>query len=83
MLDDLKKALADKKMLYGTNETMKALKEGKVKEIFVSSNCPAKVIANLEHYAKLSGASVKRLDIPDKEVALVCKKHFSVSVLSH
>lgn len=83
MIEDLKKALTDKKMLYGTNETMKALKQGKVKEVFLASNCPAKVVSDIEHYAKLCGASVKRLDIHDKEVALICKKHHSISVLSH
>ncbi len=83
MLEDLKKALTDKKMVYGTNETIDALKKGKVKEVFVSSNCPEKVVSDLKHYANLSGAEVKRLDVPDKEIGLICKKHHSVSVLSH
>ena len=83
MLDALKKALTDKKMIYGSNETIKALKQGKVKEVFVSSNCPKNVLSDLDYYAKLSGATVTKLDITDKEIGLICKKHFSISVLSH
>lgn len=83
MLEDFKKALGGKKIIYGTNETVKALKLGKVKEVFISSNCPKKVVDDLQHYAKQSGAVVKKLEIPDKEVGLLCKKRYSISVLSH
>ncbi len=83
MIDDLKKALNDESLIFGTSETLKALKKGKVKEVFVASNCPAGILADIEHYAKLSGAEVKKLDMHDKEVGLVCKKRHSISVLSH
>lgn len=83
MMEDLKKALNDKNLIFGTDRTLKALKSGKVKEVFLASNCPSNIVADIEHYAKLNGAEVKKLDMHDKEVGLICKKRHSVSVLSH
>lgn len=83
MLENLKKALNDKNMIYGTDRTIKALKLGTVKEVFLASNCTKKTEEDVMHYAKLSGAEVKKLEIIDKEIGMICKKHHSVSVLSH
>jgi len=83
MAEDLKKALNDKKLICGAKETIKALKLGKVKKVFLASNCPDKIANDIQHYAKLCGASVNKLQIPDKEIGLLSKKHYSITVLSH
>lgn len=82
MSSELKDVLKQKKVVFGTNETIAGLKQGAVKKVLVASNCPKKVKDSLEYYAKIAGASVVQLDIPDKEIGLLSKKPFRVSVLS-
>ena len=83
MVEDLKQALKEKEMVLGTKETIKGLKQGKLSKVFLASNCPNHVKEDIKHYAKLANAEVEELKIPDDEVGLLCKKQFSVSVLSY
>ncbi len=83
MIEDLRQALKEKEMVYGTKKTIKKLMQGKVAKVFLASNCPDKVRQDVKHYAQLSGADVVELDVPDEEVGLICKKQFSITVLSY
>jgi len=82
-MDELKKALKEKNVVFGTKNTVKRLKLGKAKTVLIASNCPQEVKEDIAHYAKLSGAKVVELDIPDSEVGMICKKRHSVAVLSY
>ena len=82
MSSELKDLLKQKNIIFGTNETVQGLKLGKVKKVLLASNCPKDVRETIAHYAKIAGASVVELDIPDKEIGLLSKKPFGVSVLS-
>ena len=81
-LEELKIALKEQKPTLGTQESMKLLKLGEAKTVFLAQNCPPSVRDDIKHYAELSGAKVVELDIPDDEVGILCKKRHSVSVLS-
>jgi large subunit ribosomal protein L30e len=83
MVDELKQAIKDKKMVFGTKETIKGLKQGSVSKVFLASNRPAQIKEDVKHYAKLAEADVVELDVLDDEVGLICKKQFSISVLSY
>lgn len=83
MSDELKEALKEKKLTIGTEKTLKDMKAGKAKTVFLASNCPENIVAQVEYYAQISGAKVVKLDIPDREIGLICKKPFAVSVLSY
>jgi len=83
MSDELKKAIKEKKLTIGTERTIKNLKLGKATIVFLASNCKPEVKEQIEHYAKISGAKIIKLDVPDKEIGLLCKKPFNVSVLSY
>jgi large subunit ribosomal protein L30e len=84
MSTELTKALKEKKEItFGTERTIKNLKLGKASTIFLASNCPKKVKEQIEHYAGIAEAKVVVLKLPDKEVGLLCKKPFNVSVLSY
>jgi len=82
-MDELKKALKEKDIIFGTKSTIKRLKLGKAKVVLIASNCPSKVKEDIEYYAKLSGVKIIKLDIPDLEVGMICKKRHSVAVLSY
>jgi len=83
MSKELKAALKEKEITFGTERTIKNLKLSKVGTVFLASNCPEKVKEQIKYYADISGAKVIESDLPDKEIGLLCKKPFHVSVLSY
>lgn len=80
--EDIKKMLKSSKVVIGTEKTIKNLKLGKVQKILVSSDCPLSVEKDIKYYAKLSGAEFFKVDYPNEELGVICKKPFSISVLS-
>ena len=81
IVDEIKKIVNTDKAVVGTNETIKALKAGKMAKVFLTSNCPAEVRKDVEYYARLSKAEVVELPIPNDELGVVCRKPFLISVL--
>ena len=79
---EIKKMIKSGNVLVGTERTIKNLKLGKVHKVLVSSNCPAGVEKDLSYYAGLSGAELYKLDYPNDELSVICKKPFSISVLA-
>ena len=82
-LQDLKKAFKEQKLVYGNNETLKNLKNGKVLKVFLAKNCTAKMKEDILYYAKLSNAEVIQLEEPNDEIALICKKNYPITVVSY
>ncbi len=80
-LEDLKKHLKTKNLIYGTERTMKLLRHGNLSKVYLSSNTPKDIIADTEYYSKLSGIEIVKLDIPNEELGTFCKKTFSVAVI--
>lgn len=79
---EIKKMLKLGGIIIGTEKTLKNLKLGRVQKVLVSSNCPEKVEKDIAYYAGLSGAEFHKLDCPNDELSVICKKPFSISVLS-
>jgi ribosomal protein L30E len=77
-LEELKKALKEKNIVFGTERTLKNLKLGKCKKVFLSSNCPERVRGEIKGY----DVEVIELKEPNTELALICKKPHPISVLS-
>ena len=82
-LADLKKVLKEKKLVFGNNETLRNLKNGKTLKVFLAKNCTAKMKEDILYYAKLANAEVVQLDEPNDELALICKKNYPVTVVSY
>jgi len=81
-IEDIRKNLKSEKQIIGTEETVKALKLGKLSKVYLASNCNPIVRKDIEHYAKLSNTELVMLDIPNDELGVACRKTFSISVLS-
>lgn len=81
-LAQLRKSLAEEKMTFGTRETLKNIKRGTVKKIFLASNCSAEIKESVKAYKKLAKVEVVQLEEPSDELMLICKKNFPVAVLS-
>jgi large subunit ribosomal protein L30e len=81
-LSEIKNAIKGKKIMIGTDKTIKALKLGKLSKVFLASNASEGVMEKIERYSKLTNTKVIKLKIQNDELGSVCKKPFSISVLS-
>ena len=79
---EIKKMLKAGNFIIGTERTIKNLKLGRVQKVLVSSNCPVGVENDINYYAGLSGAETHKLDYPNDELSIICKKPFYISVLA-
>ena len=80
-LTEIKSNLKSKRLVLGTELTIKQLKLGKIAKVFLSSNCSENVKKDVNYYSGLGSCSVENLDLPNDELGAVCKKPFSVSVI--
>jgi len=81
-LTDLKNAIKSKKLIIGTEMTIKNLKLGKLAAVYLSKNCAENIKKDIQYYAKLAKVEVIQLPYANDELGVVCKKPFSISVLS-
>lgn len=77
---DLKDELKKKKPVLGLELAMKKMRKGKVSKVYVSSTSHAK--DRLQRLGKSSGVEVVLVNETSKELGIICKKPFSVSVIS-
>ncbi len=81
--EQLKKALEKEKMVFGSERTIKKLKRGNVKKVFLASNCKKEIKEKIEHYAKLINVEVISLKMNNEELGVFCKKPFFIGVLCY
>ncbi len=79
---DLKKILKGENVIIGTQRTMKELKRGAIEKVFLTSNCPSSVEQDIDHYTKIGSVEKIKIPIPNSELGVICKKPFSISVVS-
>ncbi len=80
VITDIRKSLENKRLVLGTDRTLKNLKLGKLETIYITLNCPDDIKADLEHYSKIAKIKIVQLDIPNDELGTMCKKPFSISM---
>lgn len=79
---EIKKLIEAKSLVIGTEKTIKNIKLGKVEKVIVSSNCPDQIFEDISHYAEMSKTETIKVSYPNEELGVICKKPFSISVLS-
>lgn len=79
---ELKKVLKGENIVIGTERTLKELKRSTIERVFVTSNCPASVEQDIDYYARLGNVEKVKLPFPNEELGVICKKPFSISVVS-
>jgi len=79
---EIKKLIKTKNLVIGTERTIKNLKLGKVDKVIMSSNCSENTVEDIGYYAGLSKAEAIKINYPNDELGVICKKPFSISVLS-
>ncbi|MBD3204186.1 50S ribosomal protein L30 [Candidatus Woesearchaeota archaeon] len=77
----IRSLIKEKKLIIGTERTIKELKKKKLDKVYVSANVSQEVMDDINHYAKLADLSVVQLDVFNEELGTICKKPFSISVI--
>lgn len=80
-VDEIKKLLKSKVLIIGADRVLKALKKKELAKIFLASNASEALVKDVEYYASLSKVEVEKLDLPNDELGVVCKKPFSISAI--
>jgi len=79
---EIKRIVRSKKVIIGTERTLKKIRTGKVKKVLLSANCPESVKKDILRYQKISPFEVIPLQYQNDEMGNLCKKPFAVSVLA-
>lgn len=79
MKAEIRKLLGSDKLIIGTERVMKMLRSGELKKVMVASNCSPAVTDDVLRYS--GDVEVLRLDIPNEELGVYCKKPFNIMVL--
>ena len=82
-IEKLQKALKDETLIYGENQTMSGVKKGTVHTIFLAKDCKVDTRDSLKEYAKHTEIDLIELDISGQEIAAICKRQHSISILSY
>ncbi len=82
-LEDLRAAMKKEKLIFGTQQTIKNMKNKQTKVVFLASNCGEKIDESIHYYAKGTKIKIIKLSKPRSEISIFCKKNFPVSVISY
>lgn len=80
-ISEIRKSIEADEAVIGTKKILESLRHGKVKEVFLTSNCPDYVSKEIEHIKKLSDFNIVRIKQSNEELGVICKKPFAISVL--
>lgn len=80
--ESIRKLVNSKQALIGSEQTLDMARKGRLSKVFIASNCPDSTRKDLERYRKLSDFKLSLLDITNEELGTICKKPFSISVIS-
>ncbi|HJX05547.1 MAG TPA: ribosomal L7Ae/L30e/S12e/Gadd45 family protein [Candidatus Nanoarchaeia archaeon] len=80
-VEEIKKMLKSTNLIIGADRTLKALRNNELTKIFLASNAPEILTRDIEHYASLVKVDVEKLEIPNDELGVVCKKPFLITCI--
>ena len=80
-MKDIKEIIKDKKLILGANQVLSMMKNEKITNVLVASNCPETLNHDIDHYSKIFSIKVSRINEDSKELGVICKKPFSISVI--
>ncbi len=77
---DIVELIKTNQAIVGTNETIQGLREGKLKAVYVTVNCPQDVRKQIAHYAG-SDVNVVELELTNAELGVRAKRQHAISVI--
>ena len=80
-MKELKTKVQDQKAVIGKERVLKLLRAKSLQKVYLASNCPKDLRADVTHYAELTKTPVVELEFNNEEFGLFCKKNFFIAVL--
>jgi large subunit ribosomal protein L30e len=80
--EEIKKIIKSGNFIIGSDVGMKNLKLGKTEKVYLASNCNEATRKEAERLAKIGKVELTILSIPNDDLGILCKKPFSISMLS-
>ena len=81
-VEEIKKVIKKGDFIIGSDEGIKSLKLGKTEKVYLASNCSEETRDEVERLAKIGNVEVITLAVPNDDFGVLCKKPFSISMLS-
>jgi large subunit ribosomal protein L30e len=80
-VEEIKKLLKEDKIIMGSKIVIKNLRKNQLKKIFIADNCNVETISDIEQYCKINNTEFVKLNYPNDELGVICKKPFAISVI--
>ena len=80
-IEELKKATENRKIVLGSNETVRKLKQGLIEKIFIASNTSKEIEEDIRYNASIAKAEVEKLNIPNDELGMVFKRTHTIQTI--
>ena len=77
----IKDIIKEKNVVFGTEQTLKAAKNGTLKTAFISNNCKLDIKDDLTKYSSIGTFELVELDINNRDLGTISKKPFSISIV--
>ncbi|MBI4439354.1 ribosomal L7Ae/L30e/S12e/Gadd45 family protein [Candidatus Woesearchaeota archaeon] len=78
---EIKKILQERKVVFGTESSLRHLKKGKLESVLITSNGSKETKKILDKFCALSKMEVVIIPFNSQELGMLCKKSFPISVL--
>lgn len=77
----LRAKVQEKKIVFGLESVLRALKNNALESIFFAKNCPATARADIKRYAQLVGVRCVDLGYTNEELGVFCKRNHFIAVM--
>ncbi|MCD4740740.1 50S ribosomal protein L30e [archaeon] len=81
-IETIKKVIETGETTIGTRSTEKQLKNGKVKLIILSNNCPKQTKEDIEQHANITGTPIHTFNGTSMKLGEVCRKPFPIAAMA-
>ena len=82
-VDEIKKMLKSDSLVIGSDRVLKALRKNELVKVFLASNAPEALLQDVEHYSSIGKVEVEKLEVPNDELGIICKKPFLIACCPH
>jgi ribosomal protein L30E len=73
-IEQLKKLAEEKKIIFGSSDTIRKLKKGKIKKVFLASNIPTIIEEDIKHNASIDKIDIEKTTLANDELSMVFKR---------
>jgi large subunit ribosomal protein L30e len=81
VLQQIKEAKDNEKLVMGSREVFKGIKNEMIETVIYASNCPAETVKDLNHYGKVSKIKTEPFKNDSSKLGELCGKPFGVLVI--